>query len=222
MNEEKTLLSSIVKNTQGRESGFLQIIISLFKILEENKVLSKVMEKISREYDELKKVNLKFTSIYLISKIQILLPGLWRDEVPQGRQNTGSQKHRKVNEKLRWELMFNKNNLQGPRDRERTFDGGEKEDWGSQRQRKSHLWTESGRTGGWDQTVKGSTKNWLCWEEVSAGSGIYRIFEQRIIDFFVFISSLRKWRARSCLWSNNWAKQKKICRRRGKRSKRLL
>ena len=76
VNEEKTLLSSIVKNTQGRESGFLQIIISLFKILEENKVLSKVMEKISREYDELKKVNLKFTSIYLISKIQILLPGL--------------------------------------------------------------------------------------------------------------------------------------------------
>ena len=34
------------------------------------------MEKISREYDELKKVNLKFISIYLILKIQILLPGL--------------------------------------------------------------------------------------------------------------------------------------------------
>merc|ERR1719309_587597 len=37
-NEEKTLLSAIVKNTQ-----------------EENKVLSKVMEKITKEYEELKK-----------------------------------------------------------------------------------------------------------------------------------------------------------------------
>merc|ERR1711913_93766 len=38
VNEEKSLLSSIVKNTQ-----------------EENKVLSKVMEKITLEYEELKK-----------------------------------------------------------------------------------------------------------------------------------------------------------------------
>ena len=144
------------------------------------------MEKISREYDELKKVNLKIISIYLILKIQILLPGLWRDEVPQGWQNTSSQKHRKVNEKLRWELMLNKNNLQGPRDRERTFAGGEEEDWGSQRQHQSHLWTEGGRPRGWDKTVEGSTQNWLCWEEVSVRSGIYRIFKQKIIDFFHF------------------------------------
>ena len=40
VNEEKTLLSAIVKNTQ-----------------EENKVLSKVMEKITVEYEELKKMN---------------------------------------------------------------------------------------------------------------------------------------------------------------------
>ena len=31
VNEEKTLLSSIVKNTQGRENEFVQIIISLFR-----------------------------------------------------------------------------------------------------------------------------------------------------------------------------------------------
>ena len=60
VNEEKTLLSSIVKNTQGKWENanlYLQNLISSFQLTEENKVLSKVMEKISSEYDELKKVN---------------------------------------------------------------------------------------------------------------------------------------------------------------------
>ena len=67
VNEEKTLLSSIVKNTQGREITICNF-KSPFKILEENKVLSKVMEKISSEYDELKKVYSKFILIHLIFK----------------------------------------------------------------------------------------------------------------------------------------------------------
>ena len=60
VNEEKTLLSSIVKNTQGKRKNanlYFQNLISSFQFTEENKVLSKVMEKISSEYDELKKVN---------------------------------------------------------------------------------------------------------------------------------------------------------------------
>ena len=62
MNEEKTLLSSIVKNTQGTTTNanlYFQNLILSFQFTEENKVLSKVMEKISSEYDELKKVNLE-------------------------------------------------------------------------------------------------------------------------------------------------------------------